>query len=384
MGRHSTLTKGFTDKYIQNLKAKDKRYCQREGRGFAIYVLPSGFKTWMYIYTWQGQTKYLNLGSYPAVSLAKARELYSTAYMLVQRGVSPVLECTPTELLEPSAEPATFLDFTLKYLQWSEDRHAPLWHANIKAMLCNDALPVFKDMLIQEITRRDIIQFLEKITKRAPGIVPNMQRALSGVFDYALQRDYCSLNPTYRLARAVPALKPAARTRVLSEDELRHIWRSLGTQKTHQALRLILFTAQRPGEVAGMHRREIQGDTWCIPQERAEKGTGDHLVHLTETAKQIIADREGLILDITRNSISRTVQQTCNFFGLPRWTPHDLRRTARTLMAKLGVNKEVAEAVVAHKKKGIEAVYNLYEYWPEKQAALIQLEQELLRILGKA
>lgn len=383
MGRPTKLTKGFTDLYIKNLKPQEKRYYQREGRGFAILVLPSGHKTWVYIYTLEGKTKYENLGTYPEVTLAQAREKYQVAYTKVQNGIP--LYTMKVQLLQQGAPtedtPVTFKDFAELYIQWSSENHVALWHENIKGMLSNDVLPKWGATPIRDITRRNVISLLEGVSARAPGRTPNLQRCISGVFDYALQRDYLDSNPTYHLSRAVPSLKPKARTRVLSDEELKHIWSSLGNQKSHRALRLILFTAQRPGEVAGLHRSEISGTTWTIPQERAEKGTGDHLVHLTKTALEIIGDTPGPIFDITRGSISRTVNSTMQCCGLPRWTPHDLRRTARTMLARLGVIEEVAEAVIAHKKKGIKAVYNLYEYWPEKKAALELLEQELLRIL---
>lgn len=381
MGRPAALHKGFTDKYIQNLKPKDKGYIQREGRGFAIRVQPTGFKTFLYVYTEEGKTRYCNLGNYPAVTLAQAREEYQLAYNKVQKGIPLVIPAYV--LLEPQAPATTFGAFSKLYIKLSKEKHVPLWHTNVKSCLENDALPQWEDKEIKSITRREVIKLLELKEETAPGRVPALKRAISGVFQYALQRDYLDYNPSAGIASAVKSLRPKARQRVLTDDEIRHVWHSLGEQSTHRALRLILFTAQRPGEVAGMHRREIQGNTWVIPQERAEKGKGSHVVHLTKTALEIIGDAPGYIFDIERNSISRTVQQTCNFFGLPRWTPHDLRRTARTLLAKLGVPDEHAEAVIAHSKQGIKAVYNQWQYQDEKKAALILLEQELLRIITK-
>jgi len=69
----------FTDKYISGLKPEAARYFRREARGFAIRVMPTGLKTWFYIYTWKGSRKHMNLGVYNGITLAKARELYTAA-----------------------------------------------------------------------------------------------------------------------------------------------------------------------------------------------------------------------------------------------------------------------------------------------------------------
>ena len=84
---------------------------------------------------------------------------------------------------------------------------------------------------------------------------------------------------------------------------------------------------------------------------------------------------------ISRQTLSQHVT-TRNYFDLPKWTPHDLRRTARTKMARIGVPEEHAEAVLNHKKQGIVKVYNLHQYADEKKAALLLWEAELLRIIG--
>src|SRR6266568_4069968 len=90
-GLHGDCSMGklFTDKLISNLKPKEKKYYMREGRGFAIQVLPSGCKTFIYIYTFGGKRKHFNLGTYPATSLADARQKYMDAALLVGRGKDP-------------------------------------------------------------------------------------------------------------------------------------------------------------------------------------------------------------------------------------------------------------------------------------------------------
>jgi len=81
--------KQFSDRYIASLKPRDKKYAVRENRGFAVQILPSGSKTFMYIFELNKQKGYFHLGTYPSKSLADARIAYNDAYNLVKRGIDP-------------------------------------------------------------------------------------------------------------------------------------------------------------------------------------------------------------------------------------------------------------------------------------------------------
>ena len=393
----------FTDKYIANLKPTGKRYFVREQRGFAIRVQPSGLRTFFYIYTFEGERKHFNLGDYPEVSLAEARKEYLKNYLIVSRGLDPKAAPVVEKQDEEKEEDLTFGHFAELFLAWSEKNHVPSWYKTNKLSLNNDVLPYWKDKKITDIRRRDAIELLERVAKRAPGQSANVQKAARSVFDYAIQREYRDDNPMLRLSKVIPALKVTTRERTLTDAEIKYLWTAIdagpGDDFTKRALKLILVTAQRPGEVSGMHRDELDGCWWTIPKERAEKGKGDHLVYLTPTALQLIGDREGFIFPspkdgqpLGRNSLAQLVSSEMTkkgevtkqpYYGLPRWTPHDLRRTARTCMARIGIIDEHAEAVIAHCKQGIKKVYNKHEYQEEKKQALIKWEAELLRITSE-
>jgi len=394
------MTKNFTDKMIQGLKGGEKKYYVREVRGFTIQVMPTGSKTFMYICELEGKKRYKVLGTYPTMSLAQAREVYSEAYRKVKKGLSPDEPAPDMEIQKE--EVTTFGHFAELCLAWAEREYSPSWYKTIKLSLNNDVLPYWKDKEISTIRRRDAIELLERVSARSVGMTANVHNAARSVLDYALQREYIDANPMLRLSKVVPSLKVVARERVLSDSEIRLLWSAIddgpGDPTTKRALKLILVTAQRPGEVAGMHRREIEGKWWIIPKERAEKGRGDHMVYLSPTALSLIGDAKGYIFPsprpnqpIGRNALSQMVSTTMMkagvvakdpYYGIPRWTPHDLRRTARTCMARAGVIDEHAEAVLAHCKQGIKKVYNKYEYQEEKKQALLTWEAALLGLLS--
>jgi integrase len=386
------MAKPFDDKTIKNLRPKDKPYRVVEARGFCVRVLPKGTKSFGYRFTLDGKKQELSLGVYPEVSLKTAREKYQEAYTKLKNGIDPRLK-------EPAQEFVTFKHFSDKYLEeYSAKEHSPSWHKTIKLSLVNDVLPFWGDKDIKDIKRADGILLLERVQSRSPGMTANVHKAARGVLDYAVQRGVLDYNVLLRLSKPIPSLRVNNRQRVLTEQEIKTVWSALDDSSIGRALKLILVTAQRPGEIAGLHTQEFQAgegkpfckkcrgckNYWTIPQARAEKGKGDHVVYLTSTAVELtrcIEDADGLVFDVQRNSLAQYLSRNKKYFGLPRWTPHDLRRTARTHMARIGILDEHAEAVIAHCKQGIKKVYNKYEYQDEKKAALIKWEAELLRIV---
>lgn len=385
----------FSDKYIQSIKPAAKKRLIREGRGFALQVMPSGIKTFLYIYTFNGTRKNLYLGKYPVLTLAEARVKYNEAFNKVQAGENPADEHkAPPQ--PPEADVSSFGHFATEYLKWSATNHALAWYKTVKLSLKNDVLPLWQDRPIAEIRRRDAIELLEGIAARAPGQAKNVHKVARAVFEYAIDREYLEANPMLKLSKIIPALKPVIKKRILSDSEIRHVWRALdeesGDERTKEAIKLVLVTAQRPGEVASMHRSQIEGNWWTL-ESKDTKNEEAHRIYLTPTALKLIGDGEGYIFvsdkltesGETRSKVRQTLSKhisTHKYFDLPTWTPHDLRRTARTVMARLGVPEEHAEAILNHKKQGIVKVYNLHQYNKEKQAALLLWEAELLRIIG--
>lgn len=373
--------KPFSEMYVKNLKPTDKEYFVREGKGFTLRVRKSGLKTFFFIYTLDGKRKYLHLGEYPSTSIADAREQYQLAFNKHKKGISLVEPLQPPAVVD---EPVLFKDFAKLYLEATESTLCSEWWDKMRRCLDKDVLPFWSDTPITNIGRRAVILLLERVAARSSGMTANVKKAISGVFDYALLREYVEVNPCLGLTKAVPALKRVKRERALSDEEIRKVWHALTDMYSHRALKLILLTAQRPGEVAGIVKSEICGNTWTIPKERAEKGKGAHLVHLTQTALELLKLQESneRILDVQTGTVSQEVARRLMCCGLPRWTPHDLRRTARTKMAEIGIINEHAEAVLAHAKPGMVGVYNQYEYQDEKKEALIKWEAELLRIVS--
>lgn len=410
------MAKSWTDKYILNLKPRDKKYYDTEAMRFVIRVMPSGVKTFLYIYTINGKRQELNLGNYPYTKISEAREKHQDAFKLVSKGIDPKEHNKAIQDAIDSAEDDTFGYFAKLYLTHKQSSfRSNSWFKTVRGVLNYDLLPEWKDRDIKTIRRKEVIDLLNKVGQRSKGQVNNVKKAASGVFDYALQREVIESNPAKDLNKAVPALKQLQRERALNEAEVKHIWKAIdnnaGNAETKRALKLILVTAQRPVEVSGMHSREIQIGVnkplciscrgcglWTIPKERT-KNNKEHTAYLTRTALELIGNLDGYAFPsprdgkpIERNSIAQMVSRTRTdkitnetvkpCYGLDHWTPHDLRRTAATFMAKHGQSDEVIDAVLGHSKQGVIKVYNRHDYLEEKKTALLLLEQELLKIVS--
>jgi integrase len=281
-----------------------------------------------------------------------------------------------------------------------------------------------------DITKRDVVLLLEKIMERgSPGMSNNTFQVVRKMFNFAVERDILPYSP----AMGIKALAPkVSRERALSAEEIKTLWGNLDkaaiSDYIKHALRLMLITGQRPGEVIGLHTCEIDGDWWTIPSERAKNGKA-HRVFLTPSAKDIIclaiaetkearkipADKEysGFIFPCPHKKKEKSIDVhavaiavhrnlawplldkngkplydktgnpvTENRLSVDHFTPHDLRRTAATFMAQAGEMDEVIDAVLNHAKQGVIKVYNQYRYDLEKQKALETWERKLKCIIS--
>jgi integrase len=402
----------FTDRYLQSLKPKDKDYRVRESHGFAVRVLPSGVKRFEYIYTINGKRRILHLGNYPYTKLAEARESYHAAASQTSNGVDPQEKPSPPP---PLPEELTVQSLAETWLnEWSKVHHTPKWHNTLKLALGKDVFPAYGSRLVSEIRRRDAVAILEAKAANAPGQAKNLHKALRGMFGYALDREIVDFNPfaEIRAARVIPAMKQTSRDRHLSDDEIIKLWTAIdnggGSDNTRRALKLILLTGQRPGEVTGMHSREIQIGIgrnrckicrrcgwWTIsPERRLGNKGGEHRVFLPTLAMELIGDQKGYVfpgddseLPITENSVAYHVRREVKgtgkvpYYGFPRWTPHDLRRTCGTGVRRLGASRDNMDLILGHSVQGVTGVYDRYAGDREKEHWLSEWSEWLRKIV---
>ncbi len=273
--------------------------------------------------------------------------------------------------------------------------------------------PAWGKRPIASITRRDVIDLLEKIDKeRGPYMSNRTLAVIRRLFAWAVERDVIDASPA---ANVKPVGKEVSRDRVLTDDELRAFWRATegDDHPWHPFLRTLLLTAQRRSEVATMRWKDLDLDgdklLWSIPREFV-KADRAHDVPLAPEVVDMVNDLprhcgphvfttgdgtapiSGFTLAKRRldKKMLEALQADADdpeTVELPRWTLHDLRRTAATNMAVLNFSPHVVGAVLNHSPggtHGITAIYVRFRYDDERRQALAAWARRLEQIVTQA
>jgi len=250
--------------------------------------------------------------------------------------------------------------------------------------------PKIGDRQIDSIKRSEIVRLLDKVEENhGPFRAQAVLAILSKIFNWHASRDDDFLTPIRRgMARVSP--KAYSRDRVLSDDEIRAVWNAAETFSGPYGhlVRFLLLTATRRSEAAEMTYKEISGADWIIPAARM-KAKLEHVVPLSGAAKAIIH----AVPNLGRYVFTLNGRRAANNFAKDKarldeasrvtgWRLHDLRRTARSLMSRAGVDPDVAERCLAHKIGGVRGVYDRYAYHKEKAAAFAALAGQIERIVN--
>ena len=406
----------LTDAKVRSLKAKTKRYEVWEtGRsGFGLRVSPSVNKSWFYFYRFEGKNRRMTLGVYPEMTVEKAHSAHAKASEQLSKGIDPN-ELLIQSNIEHRGSP-TVSQLVSEYIEkWAKPRKRT-WEEDAR-MLSKDVIPQFGKRKAKDIKRRDIVLLMDRIVERGSPITANRTlRVIKKMFSFAVKRGVLDASPCMEID---PPAKENQRERVLTEEEIKMFWFGLDKAKMSDAtklvLRLLLITAQRKGEVSQAEWSEIdlRNMWWTIPKERS-KNERIHRVPLSPMAVDIfrqakirrLGDSKWVFPSskgqpITPRSISRAIRNNSekkssdshkhtppygDFFEIDHFTPHDLRRTATSMMTSAGISEFDVSKVLNHTVQSVtNKHYNHYSYDKEKQKALGIWERKLTTILtGKS
>ena len=389
----------LTELALKRLSKKGGLYEIQDTGGLFIRVSPTGRKSWVFRYSFDSRQLRMTLGKWPGIGLADARKLAGEAMKLAQQGIDPgqlakekknKLKASPTveELLDE------FFNMELAQKPSGNER---------KRLLKKDIVPAWGRRKAKDITRRDAVLLIDKVRKRAPIGANRLQSAMVRMWNFAAERGVIDFSPLVGMRR--PKEKP--RTRVLTNEEIVKLWAGLDLENTEidiyrptkLAIKMILLTGQRPGEISDMRWSEIDGDVWTIPAERAKNREenrvpiGRMALDILEQAKVFLSDDCDFVFQssykpgraLSRAALGKAIKRHWSEIGLDeRFTPHDLRRTVRTRLAEIGITDVIAERVLGHKLQGLLAVYNQHSYDREKRQALSRWESKLSAIIGQS
>jgi integrase len=384
-------------------------------------------KSWALIYTRQtdGRVRRVTIGPYPQIGLAEARRRALGLKVQVETGDDPA-----TGVQVDKAAP-TFHQLSDEWIERHGRPHkSPRSLADNISMLKRHVLPVIGAKRAQHVTKSDVLRLLDLVAIKPDARIsptkaaaqkwkdvpvlgkdrmlshrPNrVYELIRGIFRWAVSRDLLTVDPTAGMKPPLKKEKP--RERALTEAEIRQFWQRLPetplSPTVQLALKLALATAQRIGEVACIPKSELalhqQMPMWALPAERSKNGEG-HRVPLSPFAVSLI--REAWVLSgdseylfpspkgdgpIGSGAGTKGMQRARPTLELANFRVHDLRRTAATGMAELGISPHTISLVLNHisARSGniTTAVYVKYSYDKEKREALEAWGRRLEEVVG--
>ena len=384
------MAKGLTDIAIRNLKpAPTRREIPDSGaRGLYVVVQPSGRQSYAVRYRIAGKPRKLTLKS--GISLAAARKEAADALYEVEKGRDPSAAKTAAKVKAAAVAADTIEAICTEYLKREGKRLRTA--AAREAILKRLVYPALGSRPIASVTRTEIIRLLDRIEDECGPRMADMTLAvLRKVMNWHATRSDDFRSPIVRGMARVKA-KETARSRTLSDDELRSVWKAAneGAGPFPALVKFLLLTAARRNEAASMTREEFDATDWTLPASR-NKTKLDLVRPLSAAARDVltaqpqIADCRFVFTTDGRSPISAfskfkvKFDKTC---GVTGWTLHDLRRTARSLMSRAGVNSDHAERCLGHVIGGVRGTYDRHEYHAEKKQAYEALASQIDRIVN--
>jgi len=344
--------------------------------GFALRVSYGGGKSWVYFYRIGGRLRRRSLGTYPAVTLAEARQLWRDAKHQVSLG------------RDPGWQRASDLNFESVAREWlKRDQADKKSLKEVTRIVEKELIPEWGQRSIRDIRRHDILVLSDRIADR--GAATMARRVLAYVhrlFRWAKSRDLIESNPATDLPK--PG-REVARDRVLTDAELATVWKIADeiSWPSGRAVQLLILTGARRAEIGELKWSEIHGNTMKLSSART-KNAEAHEIPLSEQALDVlsrmprIAGSEYVFGNPLRSGAWSNAKVKFSAAKIQTWRIHDLRRTVSTGMNELGTEPHIVEAVLGHTVKGVAGVYNRAKYEAAKRAALEAWGAHILALVG--
>jgi integrase len=395
----------LTDTGIRSCQPRAAQYSIGDAAcpGLCIRITPKGVKTFAYAYRNKGTGKvaWLTLGRYPDVPLARAREIANDARKTVAGGGTPL---TPkVQRAEAEKKTKSYAELVELYYDAKLSTHRT-GHKSRVTLQRIGRVYGWNDRPVVSITDDDAAAMLHDIAdRRGKRTMANQTKhIIHAMFKWAKQpgRKFVTVNPFADLP--APGGAKVTRDRFLSAVEIRQVWSALDeperfdvSQDVATALRLILVTAARPGMVRGMVGSELRdlrgpskhGPHWSLPGERMKAGNA-FITPLSGLALELLrphlkADPAAPIFRLHRDDLQEAAQRLVAGLAMERWTPHDLRRTAATILDRSGYSLEQIGAILAHTRKGVTSIYARWDKFDLRREMATVIEQSLRETLSE-
>lgn len=390
-------------------------------RNLYLRITPQGTGFWVYQYKIHKKPKRMTLGTYgkrpDRMPLLDARVALAEARALLNEGNDPLAERKRTKLTKFK----TVDDLAVDWLSEIEDR---LEHPDIPRRIYSQEIrPLLGDISIASVTGLDIRGVLKFVKTRKKTERPSIQNDtlmyLKQLFDHGVTLGVIHHNPAIAFKAKHAGGSEGSRDRALSLDELKIVFEVMRkhsanfSRENYLSLAIIIVLGVRKGELIGLQWNELDLDNkiWYLSSHRAKNGHAidiplpyqviDWLKELKVRAgssdfvfpARRFSKRRAFISDDTLNhaltnlfgkktgKLNSSTGNVLGNAGIEYFVIHDLRRTTRTLMSKIGVRSEVAEKCINHVKKGVEGIYNRDAFFEERVEAHQQLADQIAPLI---
>jgi integrase len=369
---------------LRQPKAGRDEYPDSVVKGLELRISFTGNRTWSLLFRdKQGKLARCTIGAPPEIGVAEARR---RAAEIKERRVNPATERKAAAEAAKAEATGTFAAvadrFVAEFLAQKRANTIGNWTRIIE----KDVKPLWGDRQFRDITPDDALALFNAKAKTRPKQADEVRKVLRRLCSWAVEQRIIAADadPTKDVAKRVP--KRADRDRVLDDGELRVFWEACGRLgwPFGPAFKLLALTAQRREEVGAAQRREFKDETWTVPAARSKNGKAN-IVHLSGQALAVLdtVPKAGDLLFASRGTTpsgyskakARLDGYMAEIAGSPvePFVLHDLRRTATTGMARLGIAPHVADRVLNHVGgtiSGVAKIYNQFAYIEEREMAL--------------
>jgi integrase len=336
-------------------------------KGLGLIVQPSGHKSWTYVYSRHGDPQWVTIGTAvdsdgtKAIPLKDARNLATEIMVQVAQGRDPVSERRAKRTAD------TFQVLAQKYIDEHAREKNRSWE-QAAALVKKHLLPPWGKMKASDVKREDL-KALRVRLKESPIVFNQTLAAGSAIFKWALREGYGGI--TANPCEDVQRYETKARERVLFDSEIPIFWKAFGEYgASGVALRMILLSGQRPGEIQNMLRQHVVDGWWQLPGAPdasvgwpGTKNKKTHSVWISAPLRSLLGDLSGTGRVFKVKNLDAVMRKICADMNIAdKVTPHDLRRTFLSKVTGLRFGRDAMDRLSNHVEGGVRDTYDRHNY----------------------
>jgi integrase len=386
----------LTEFGVRGAKPREKPYKLADMGGLYLHVQPGGSKLWRMKFRFAAKEKVLSFGPYPLISIAEARAKRDEAKKLLQNGADPSVQKRLDKIALATAARNTFGLVAAEYIADMETNGAAEATITKTRWLLEDLASPISNRAIGDITSAEVLDLLKRIEKSGRRETARRLRGvMSSVFRLAIVTLRAETDPTVALRGALLAPRVQGRAAIIDEQKFGVLLTTLdefdGWPTLGAALKFLILTCVRPGEVRGATRSEfdIKKAIWHIPAGRMKMRLS-HDVPLSRQALEVLSaiwsfsDKSELVFPSIRsnkkplsNNAMNAALRRIGYAG-DEVTAHGFRVTASSILNGRGFDSDVIEAILSHQdRNNVRRTYNRATYW-DQRVVLLQDWADLL------